>query len=407
MKIKNDYLKAIIIRIMIISVGLIESIIFARYFGSTIKGQISYINSISQILFLVCTFGIYSVYPFYKKNKDKYILSKLMTINIIFFIVYSTISLILYFNINDILLKFIIIINPILCYNYIIMYIYAVDEPNSKNLLLLLIYIIKILYLIILTIFIKKSLVLGVSTIIFIPFIENIILTKKIKFNFDIKYIKELIKYIKIGWVPLLVTILTILNYKLDIIMLKNNNISLSLIGIYAVGIGLSEKIYIFSDAIKEILLSKLSNGENDNNVAKVIRYCFTITFILAILVAIISKYLINILYGNEYVEAYKITNITIIGSVFMIYFKLITQYNTVNNNQKYNLLFLIVGVLINYLLNNLLIPIYGMYGAGISTMLGYLISAILFIIYFHKTTKIPYNKLFFINKDDMKGLKL
>ena len=61
------------------------------------------------------------------------------------------------------------------------------------------------------------------------------------------------------------------LNYRIDILMLDDIfHISTAEIGVYSVGVALAEKIWLIPDATKDILMSKLSNGSNSEEVAKV-----------------------------------------------------------------------------------------------------------------------------------------
>ena len=55
---RNEYILAVATKVMMVIIGLAESILLARYLGAKLKGEVSYINSISQTLFLVATLGI-------------------------------------------------------------------------------------------------------------------------------------------------------------------------------------------------------------------------------------------------------------------------------------------------------------------------------------------------------------
>lgn len=406
-KLENKYTIAILIKILMLFLNIIESILLARYLGTHLKGEITYINSISQILFLFGTLGINATYPYFKKKEGKEnILNTIMSLNLILFVIYLITSIILVFFINNVEVKYILFVLPILCYNYNVLYIYTIENPNKKNLIVLLLTILKILYLIFLTLFIKANLFLGVTTIIVIPIIENIIFTKLIKYKFSFSYLKfyKILKLVKISYLTLICNILTIANYKIDIIMLKHlNNISLSEVGIYSVGIALTEKIFIIGDAIKEVLISELSNGSSTHKIAFLSRISFSISFLIATLLCLMSKIIINILYGVEYIKASQIINITIWGAIFMIFFKLISQYNVINAKQKVNNIFLIITLFTNILLNIILMPKFGIIGVAISTSISYSINSLLFIIYFHKETKIKYKDMLLIQKDDIK----
>ncbi|MBR4550066.1 MAG: polysaccharide biosynthesis C-terminal domain-containing protein, partial [Oscillospiraceae bacterium] len=53
-----------------------------------------------------------------------------------------------------------------------------------------------------------------------------------------------------------------------------------------------------------------------------------------------------------------------------------------------------------------LLIPLYGIYGAGIASVISYAICSILFIVFFCRTTGISFTSMIIINKADYLHLK-
>ena len=264
---------------------------------------------------------------------------------------------------------------------------------------------IKFLYYIILFLFGPKNLLLGVTTLIIAPIIESIYFSSKLKYKFSIKYMKfkTLAPLVSYGFLPMVAVLLTTLNYRLDVIMLRRTSyISLASIGVYSIGITLAEKVLLVSDAVKEILLSKLAKGKGEEEVAKAMRFCFAISLFLAIVITFISKLFISLLYGAEYAGAEVVTNISVWGTIFMVFFRMISQYNVANKKQKYNVIFLSFAIVINIILNTILIPIYGINGAAIATSIGYCISSAMFIVYFHKVSKIKYRNLIFITKSDI-----
>jgi len=85
-----------------------------------------------------------------------------------------------------------------------------------------------------------------------------------------------------------------------------------------------------------------------------------------------------------------------------MCFFKMISQYNVVHHKQYLNVVFLSVAIGINIVLNLLLIPTWGINGAALATGVGYVISAIIFLLYFNKITKIRVADMIFVKKNDL-----
>lgn len=404
---RNEYVMAVITKIFMVVIGLAESILLARYLGAELRGEVSYINSIAQTLFLVATLGIYTAYPYYRKKMDKEeLLNTIMSLTLIMFIIYEILSLIIaYFVKTNPEWLYISLITPLLFYDKVVSFIWMIEEPNKRNMISLIVNVIKLIYYFVLFLFGPKTLLWGVTTLIIAPLIESIYFSKNLKFSFSINRLKsrKIFSLISYGFLPMIAVLLTTLNYRIDVIMLKNaNSIELASIGVYSIGIMLAEKILLVSDAVKEILLSKLAKGKNEDEVAKAMRFCFIVTFLMAILISIISKVFINILYGDEYSGAEVVTNISIWGTVFMVFFKMISQYNVANKKQVFNVLFLGIAIVLNIAMNAIFIPKYGINGAAIATTIGYTFSSILFIIYFHIISGISYRNLVLINKHDI-----
>ena len=407
MRVKNEYLVAVITKIVMMFFGLFESIILARYLGAALKGQLAYINSITQTCFIIATLGIYAAYPYYRKQMDKQeLLDKTMSITLVMFVVYTIIAVFIALAVHSVSIEwfYIALLTPILFYDKVVSFVWMIEEPNKRNGVVLVAATAKLAYYVFLFYCTKPSLLFGVTMLLVAPLLESIYFTLTLKFSFSLKYCRRdsIMPLISYGFLPMVAVLLTTLNYRIDIIMLRRyETVSLAAIGVYSVGITLAEKVLLVSDAAKEILLSKLAKGKGTEEVAKVMRFCFFVAFVLAVCVTIISKLFISIMYGAEYTGAEVVTNISVWGTIFMVFFKMISQYNVANHKQHYNVIFLGVAIVLNILMNALFIPRFGINGAAIATALGYLISSMLFVVYFHNITGISYRDLTIINKND------
>lgn len=112
---------------------------------------------------------------------------------------------------------------------------------------------------------------------------------------------------------------------------------------------------------------------ENEKLYIKRIKQLIFITFwigiLFAILITILSHFIIDVLYGAEYTQARKPLMFIIWSTVFgaMSYSKSI--WMVCENRQKYSKYILFCGVIINFVLNTILITTIGMNGAAIATI--------------------------------------
>ena len=270
-------------------------------------------------------------------------------------------------------------------------------------------YIIDFIVLVALYLLVPQSYMIAIFLTSFIFLMQAIYYSLTLDFKFDLRLInlKNIIEYTKYGFFPMIALLLTTLNYRVDVIMLRAApEITYAQIGVYSVGVSLAEKVFMIPNAVKEILLSKLANGKDRNEVSKTIRMCWPICLLSTIGIIILGKPFINLFYGEAYNNAYSTTIICVFGTVFMIFFKMISTYNVVKGKQKINLLLLFVADAINIVLNAILIPKYGTNGAAVASDISYFICAILFVIYFCKTESLTLKEIMVLQKSDLKFLK-
>lgn len=411
MTISNPYIVSVFARICMVSVSIGYSIILARYLGPTLKGALSYIQSIIAIASIVLCFGIHQAYPYFRiQNEDKsHFLNEYMNTVFFSFCIALSVSIsIFFFSRFSQEIRICCLLSPIWSYTRVSGYVLLVENPNKRNLNLVVFSIAELIYVIALFIFTTPTLFYGVSAIVLVELLKVVLFTFWIPFKISIRlYNFSLIRKLAIyGFFPMIALLMTTLNYRIDILMLKNScGITLAEVGIYSIGVSFAEKTLLLPDALKEILLSNLAKSKGPNEVAKVSRVCFVLSGCVGILILCLGKPVINLVYGADYVGAYPITCISIFGAFFMIFFKMIGQYNIVNHFQVYNIIFLLISIIINFTLNMILIPLYKTSGVAVATVIGHISCAIAFITFFHKRTNIPAKDIVFIKKNDIASL--
>lgn len=410
----NEYIFSLITKCFMVVIGLAESALLARYLGADLRGDLSYIYSISSTAYLIITFGIYTAYPFKRKNASVdpgELLNEFMTITCVLFIIYAVIlfaagAVFSSFNPTIATVFFML---PIMGYDKVSSFVAMIENPNRMNSVTVVVNIIQMLYLVVLIIFFEGNLLAGVGYYLLGCILKSVYFTLKLHFRFYIRLFsfKKLFEYMKFGFFPMVALLLTTLNYRLDVIMLKQFDfITSAQIGIYSIGIGLSEKALLVPDAIKEVLLSKLAKGKKEDEVARAMRICFLASLATAVVITVLGGLVIKILYGREYAGAEIITYISVWGTITMVFFKMVSQYNVVEHKQHLNVIFLSAAIVINCILNLLLIPAFGTNGAAIATSIGYCVSACIFIIYFKRVSGLPFRKMIIVQKEDISLVK-
>jgi O-antigen/teichoic acid export membrane protein len=407
--VKNPYSFSLISKGIGVLVGFLFTIFQSRYLGAEIKGQVATVNSIVSITSILFGLGVYHAYPYFKRNSKTDVMPIFMKIALLFLGIYTSISIaaIIVFELSAQLIA-VFVITPLLTYNAIVSYITLIEVPNKRSATDIVVLISELILLIVLWIVCPRSFVVGVAVITVKDVIKAILFTSwwRKRIFVPSESLKIWIpKLVKFGFFPMLSLLMTTLNYRVDIIML-NGRVPDASIGVYSIGILLAERIWLIPDAVKGVMVSNIAKGKDARETAYVIRICNTGCFVIILAIIALGKPFIDLMFGPEFEGAYQVTLIVLAGVLSMIYYKLIAAYNIALGKQVVSFVFLSVAVVVHIILNLILIPIWGIYGAGISSVISYAICALLFIIYFCRTTGIPLKDILFINKGDFKKLK-
>lgn len=212
------------------------------------------------------------------------------------------------------------------------------------------------------------------------------------KWKFDSFYAKNLLKN---SW-PLIISGLSLAIYmKIDQVMLRNM-VSAVAVGNYAVAVKLSGIWYfipmsVISSVFPSIINSKKDSLRKYNNR---LQYLYTIlvfiAFIIAVPMTFLSDFLVQFLFGSEYIDAGKVLSIHIWAGIFVFMGVARSKWIINENYQFYGMLFNIIGAVTNVLLNLIFIPKYGIVGAAWATVISQALSA-WFLAIFVKETRIAF----------------
>ena len=407
--IKNEYLFSLFTKFISVGVGIIYSVLYSRYLGAELRGTASIITNYSEILSIILTFGAFNAYPYFKKRDDKDIYENFVNNVFGLFFLYCFLALFIsvFFH-QDLNIMIAILIAPFWMCSRQLNYVVLIENPRLSNITNTSIDIFDLFFVFVLMLTTHSNLKWCISIVTvkhIVLFAICVVNINRVKFKFK-PTLKGIWPYIKYGIVPMITMLLMEINYKMDVIMLEWFNISTAEIGIYSLGVMLAQKVLLIPDALKDILLSKLVSGKGADEVAKICRISFFVTFICVFFLLIFGKQLITIMYGIEFLEAYSTTVIICAGVIGMVFYKMVYSYNVVNGYKNVNLMLLGMSALLNIVANIFLIPLMNSTGAAIASLISYLFCGISFMIFFMRKTKINLNSLLFINNQDVQFVK-
>ncbi len=213
--------------------------------------------------------------------------------------------------------------------------------------------------------------------------------------KFDKKFLIELLRD---GW-PLILSGIAIFVYmRIDQLMI-GQMLGETELGLYSVAVKLAELWYFVPGIIVSSVLPAIISAKSRDEELYKSRFLKLYTVLawvaigIAIPVSVLSPYIVGILYGPEYVGASLSLAISIWGGVGVFLGTASTQYLVIEKKTMFSLYRAVVGMFINFGLNLVLIPMFGISGAAIATFVSY--SLVTFSLFIFKDTR-EHAKLFF-----------
>lgn len=208
---------------------------------------------------------------------------------------------------------------------------------------------------------------------------------------------KIAITMLRLSWPLMLSSGAIVLYMRIDQIMIKEM-LSLSDLGNYAVSVKISESWYFIPMIITSVFFPSIVKAKKDN--AKLyymrIKQLFFTTMWIGIFFAVFFTFfsdgLINLLFGNKFNGNNNVLPILAISGIFVSMGYVNGKWVVIENFTKIELIRNLLGGILNILLNFLFIPVYGINGAAISTLVSIFVASNLFFIFNKKT-----RKMFFI----------
>lgn len=155
--------------------------------------------------------------------------------------------------------------------------------------------------------------------------------------------------------------------------------------GIYSIGskLGLaSQLIYqAFAGGWQYFAFSTMNEGNQVKSNSLVFEYLGLVSFISCMFICAICKVFYEILFTGDYVQGYIVSPYLFLAPLLLMLYQVASNQFLVIKRTLPGALILLIGALSNVGLNFLLIPVMGGEGAGLATLLGYVISVVLVVI--------------------------
>ena len=191
---------------------------------------------------------------------------------------------------------------------------------------------------------------------------------------------------------------------RIDQVMIKMM-LDTTAVGHYAAAVRLSEAFYfvpiVMGKSIFPAILDarKLGTELYRERLSAFYGLIIWMGILAALPTTLLSGWLVNLLYGAEYHRAAPVLSIHIWAGVFVFMGVASSKYLLAENLQRFSFILRVSGAICNIILNFILIPIYGIKGAAIATVvsqcvasyLGYLLSTKTYLNFKYLTYSIFY----------------
>lgn len=214
----------------------------------------------------------------------------------------------------------------------------------------------------------------------------------KSKWKIDKQYAKKLLSRC---WYIAIAGLMTTIYMRIDQVMLGSMLSDTTENGIYSAAARIAEMWYFVPMAIiasfqPAIMAKKKEHKESEY--IKTMQRLYDIVAIIGIACGIIISLFgwiaVEILYGAEYAKASSVLAISVWAGLFATLGSARSTWLVTENLQKYTLVYTGTGAIINIILNALLIPKIGAFGAAVATLMAQLIANIFALIPFKNTRK-------------------
>ena len=381
--------------------SLIVGSLTARYLGPNNYGVINYGLSYINIFNTICTLGLEGVIVkrvINKPEEEGELLGTSILLRSLASIL-SIISLLIFFTVvdSDIVTKLVVIIQSIsLIFNiYEILELWLQAKLMSKYAT-----IAKCTAVTCVGIWKITMLALNVSVefFAFTTVIESLVALLVLSISYvklkgpKIKIKLGLTKEILLEGSQFLLSSLCIIIYtRMDKIMLGGFIDKLS-VGIYSAALTISELWQFIPMAIinsSRSLLLQYKKEDERKYIDRVKLVYSTIIFMgitIGLGITVFGKIAIRILYGKEFLNAYKPLSILVWASTFAVLGSARTTWLITENKEKYLKIFVLIGAIVNLLLNYLLIEKFTIIGVAIATLIAQVVVSIIAPLIFKET---------------------
>jgi len=408
MKIKNlfkgDYVNTIMTKGVYCVLMFISNVVLTRYLGTAFKGDYTWLISMSSIVSVIAGLGIYQSIPYFRRQGNNGLSETYINIFVLQALLYSiiTVFLAVFFQ-NSTLTVFLVLAIMDLLSKQVEMLL-IIDASKVRNRVLVEGAVVSLALSILILILFPASMLTASIVLIVVKLYYTVryLIQAHVRIHiFSVRFTDVWLR-IRFGFASMLAFLLVTMNYRVDVLMLKAaHNVTAADLSFYSTGVSIAEIIWFIPDIFKEVLFSKTAKKNDYENVSAALRVSNLVLIILTVVMALAGKPVISLLFGKSFEPSYGVTVLLFCGIPAMSWFKITNTLFLAQGRRYVGLVILGISAAVNVVANSLLIPVIGIYGAAVASIMSYLVCGIVFLLIYAKSAHIALYKLFLPTKAD------
>ncbi|MBI3770093.1 MAG: flippase [Deltaproteobacteria bacterium] len=175
------------------------------------------------------------------------------------------------------------------------------------------------------------------------------------------------------------------LHYRIDVYLIAFF-LDPAQVAFYSIAVNITNPILQIPDAIGTVIFPKLaasSEADAHTRTAMTCRHTLFATILAAVFYAGVGSQALTIFYGDRYAPAIRPMLLMLPGIIMISLYQILTRNFTSRNRQQVNIVAAGIALGVNFALNLILIPRFGISGAAVSTAISYTLAALLLLFIF------------------------
>jgi O-antigen/teichoic acid export membrane protein len=412
----SDYRVTAFKKVFVIASGLACAVLLARYLGPELRAEYAVVMNSAAIIMVLLNLGVGNSYQSARREfgiREMPVFLGISTASGLLALLVAIVC----FCLDSENLGLILIVSGIGLYRLQLQSYGLVESISGSAVASMLGGIGELLTIFLLWMFFPSSLYLGLLAILVKDFLISVV---SLKVVYGAYRDQDLAASISIGRlagftrglahikksIPVfMLTLMIIVNYKVDVLILDYMSVDKHTIGVFSIGVLLAEYLWIFSDIFKDVQTSRTARGGGAEDVAKANRLAFFVTVVAYVLFLVSGTFLVEFFFGKDYSASFGYAAVMLVANIFMIPCKILGAYYISIGRVMPYLYAMAISVFMNVILNFLLIPSLGAYGALFASIASYAFVGVFILFDFSRTSGVPLVRVVLIRASEVSQL--